>query len=680
MNMKKINIITGMLFLIGFLSCEKEFINSGIEVELSAPTNVSAKFNITNDNTGIVTITPQSDGGLKHQVEFGDGSSEKLVLAIGESVSHKYAEGNYNVKVTSYGYNDLTSEAIVPLQVSFRAPENLEVTLTNDIGISRQVNVAATADYASTFDVYFGDAETPISGNIGTTVSYVLPAAGVITIKVVANSGGAQTLVKTFEFEVTEFLAPIASAPRQKKRAESDYVSIFSDAYTNQAGVNYFPDWGQAGQGSSWASFELNGDQMLKYINLSYQGIQFASAVDVSQMEYLHMDVWTMDCNRIETYLISVSNGEKPVWRDLNADEWTSIDIPLSEFTNQGLTIADIHQLKFVGDPWAGGTVFIDNIYFYKEPTGVVKSVIEDLEGSAPSFISFGNIANIEVVNNPDSSGINTSSKVGKLTKTAGAEVWAGTIFDPTGDIDLNSGKKLGLKVWSPKVGIVVKLKIETADAGVTHEVDVTTSVANQWEELEYDFSAAPAADYVNAVIFFDFGNGGDDTVYYFDDLSVIDESGLAAPITLHNLEENAPSFIAFGNIANIEVIDNPDASGINTTAKVAKFVKTSGAEVWGGTIFSAGTVLDLNAYSNISMKTWSPKSGAVVKFKIENADASITHEVDVTTSVANQWEELVFDFSGAPAAEYVNLVVFFDFGNGGDDAVYYFDEIRLTN
>ncbi|MAQ75718.1 MAG: hypothetical protein CL613_05235 [Aquimarina sp.] len=38
----------------------------------------------------------------------------------------------------------------------------------------------------------------------------------------------------------------------------------------------------------------------------------------------------------------------------------------MSAYTDQGLTVADIHQLKFVGDPWAAGTVFIDNIYFYK--------------------------------------------------------------------------------------------------------------------------------------------------------------------------------------------------------------------------------------------------------------------------------------------------------------------------
>ena len=39
-----------------------------------------------------------------------------------------------------------------------------------------------------------------------------------------------------------------------------------------------------------------------------------------------------------------------------------------------------------------------------------------------------------------------------------------------------------------------------------------------------------------------------------------------------------------------------------------------------------------------------------------------------------------VYDFSGAPAADYVKVVIFFDFGNAGDDSVYYYDELGLTN
>src|SRR5690606_18736383 len=63
---------------------------------------------------------------------------------------------------------------------------------------------------------------------------------------------------------------------------------------------------------------------------------------------------------------ISIATGEKFVKKNLVAGQWNSYDIPLSEFTSQGLSMSDIHQFKLVGTP-GGGTIFIDNLYFYKK-------------------------------------------------------------------------------------------------------------------------------------------------------------------------------------------------------------------------------------------------------------------------------------------------------------------------
>jgi hypothetical protein len=51
-----------------------------------------------------------------------------------------------------------------------------------------------------------------------------------------------------------------------------------------------------------------------------------------------------------------------------------------------------------------------------------------------------------------------------------------------------------------------------------------------------------------------------------------------------------------------------------------------------------------------------------------------------MTTSVANEWETLTYDFSLAPDLDYVSFIVFYDFGNTGNGQVYYFDEIKLVN
>ena len=671
------NIIHLTLLLLIIVGCEKDYINTDNDVVIAAPSEVSATFKITNDNSGLVTIAPKSNGGLKHVVAYNDGSSESDTLDLGQSIDHTFVEGNYDIAVEALGYNNLKTSNNVPLVVSFRAPENLAVTITNDEVISRQVNVVATADYATNFSVYFGADAEPVTANAGQTVSFTYPEAGTTAIRVVANSGGSATTVFENEaFVVTAILQPITAAPRQQTRAASDYISVYSGTYTNEASVNTFPDWGQGGQGSGWTTFDFNGDSMLQYINLSYQGITF-DAVDVSQMEYLHLDVWTAEVDRIETSLISVGSGERPVWTVLESDEWTSIDIPISAFTDQGLSVNDIHQLKFVGDGWAAGTVFIDNIYFYRAPTGVVTDDIEDYEGAAPTIGDFGN-ASVSIIANPDASGINTSANVAALTKATGAEVWAGSTITLDTPLDLVNFSKINVKTWSPKVGAIVKVKIENADASITHEVDIATSAANTWEQLSYDFSGAPTADYVKLVVFFDFGNGGDGSVYYYDDFQLVDDSGGSLDSPIQSFDGEAPTLTPFGNAA-ITIIANPDASGANTTANVAQFTKPSGAETWAGVTLDTD-VLDLTNYANISLQSWSPSVGAVVKVKLENADASITHEIDVNTSVANAWETLVYDFSGAPTADYVKVIVFYDFGNSGDGSVYYYDEIKLTN
>ncbi|MCF7561623.1 PKD domain-containing protein [Sabulilitoribacter multivorans] len=372
------------LFLVALMaiSCSQEDDNTDYVKAIAAPTNVSASVSVTQDNTGLVTITPLGEGVVSFTVNFGDGSPISGEIKPGGSVEHTYTEGSYEAIITATGLNGLTTSTTQAIMVSFKSPENLVVTIENDAAISKQVNVTATADYAMFFEVDFGDGSDVVEANIGEAASYIYQDAGTYTITVTAKGAAIETTSYTEEFEVTAILQPLASAPTQPNRNSEDVISIYSSVYTDVADTNYFPDWGQGGQGSSWNEFNLNGDTMLQYINLSYQGIALAdgTSIDVSGMEYLHLDVWTAEgINRIETSLINNASGtvtEAPVWSDLTAGEWTSIEIPISDYTDQGLTVTEIFQLKFVGDPWASGTVFIDNIYFYKAPSSVPTGLV----------------------------------------------------------------------------------------------------------------------------------------------------------------------------------------------------------------------------------------------------------------------------------------------------------------
>ena len=372
--MKNIKFIFGFVCLLALaISCtvdgiddDTSFINS-----VGAPTNIVAFYNITQDNSGLVTITPNGVGVVSYDVYYGDSTSEPAVVVPGKSTSHIYSEGTYSVKIVATGINGLKTEVTQSLVVSLKAPENLVVTISNDLVVSKKVNVTATADFATMFDVYFGEPgnDTPVSANIGGIASYTYANAGTYTIRVVSKSAAIQTTDYSEDFVVTAILQPTTSAPAQPSRQGANVISIFSASYTDVAGSNYNPNWGQTG---GYSLFDLNGDKMLNYINLTYQGIDIGSAVDASSMEFIHIDIWT--ANNMSIDIFPLPEGVTPaeerfVTKTLVANQWNSFDIPLSDFTSQVLALNNLKQFKFVGKPSGAGTVFIDNLYFYKAAT-----------------------------------------------------------------------------------------------------------------------------------------------------------------------------------------------------------------------------------------------------------------------------------------------------------------------
>ena len=164
---------------------------------------------------------------------------------------------------------------------------------------------------------------------------------------------------------------------------------------------------------------------------------------------------------------------------------------------------------------------------------------------------------------------------------------------------------------------------------------------------LKITAKAAAQGDVVNAI-------------HYYDDVTLVATNGSTS--TIEDFEGAAPPFEGFGGVST-QVIDNPDASGENTSIQVAESTKPVGAETWGGSYFDVAASLDLTTYSSISLKTWSPAVGAIIKLKIENqANPDENFEVDLLSTVAEGWETLTYDFSAAPAGTYDRVVLFFDF------------------
>lgn len=157
------------------------------------------------------------------------------------------------------------------------------------------------------------------------------------------GSGGGETM-------------PTVAAPTPTTNA-ADVISIFSDAYTNVPGTNFNPDWGQA---TATSEVAIAGNNTLRYGGLNYQGTELASNLDVSEMNFLHIDYWTQNSSSLDIFLISPGPVESNFSMSVPTDGWRSIDIPLSEFSP--VDLQNIFQFKFEGN----GDIYLDNIYFRK--------------------------------------------------------------------------------------------------------------------------------------------------------------------------------------------------------------------------------------------------------------------------------------------------------------------------
>jgi hypothetical protein len=139
------------------------------------------------------------------------------------------------------------------------------------------------------------------------------------------------------------------------------------------------------------------------------------------------------------------------------------------------------------------------------------------------------------------------------------------------------------------------------------------------------------------------------------------------------DFEGAKPPFGGFGG-STYDVVANPSATGINTSAKVAQYVK--GGETWAGIETTLAAKLDFSTNTLFKYKVYSPIAGDAL-FKIEESTNSNSFvEVHATVTKINEWQELTFDFSAAESNKYDKMALFLDFGvNGG--GTFYLDDIR---
>jgi hypothetical protein len=499
--MKNLKYLFSCILMVAIFSCNKEDDNLDYLDSADAPSNLSALVTIANDNSGKVTIQPNGQGATMYTVYYGDTGNASANVSPGGKVQHTYAEGVYNMKIVATTVNGTKTEYVQPITVSFIAPTNLVVTATTEPG--RKLNVTATANYETYFDVYFGDVpnEVPQQFNEGQTITHTYATVGTFALKVIARSGGVASTQNIQNVVITNlFAAPTPTVPA------SSVISMFSDAYTNVSVDTWRTSWSQA----NLQDISISGNATKKYSNLNFVGIEATTApINATSMTHFHTDVWSSDFTQFKVKLVDFgANGSFGGGDDVEheitintpaLESWVSLDIPLSSFT--GLTTrAHIAQLIYVGAPAGNNTVYIDNVYFYNQAAVLTTAAPTPTLPAANVISMFSNAYTNVAVDTWRTSWSQATlqdvSIAGNATKKYSALDFVG-IEATTTPINATAMTHFHTDVWSADF---TTFKVKLVDFGangsfgggddVEHEITIASPAQGSWVSLDIPLSS----------------------------------------------------------------------------------------------------------------------------------------------------------------------------------------------
>ena len=299
--------------------------------------------------------------------------------------------------------------------------------------------------------------------------------------------------------------------------------------------------------------------------------------------------------------------------------------------------------------------------------------------GDTISLTVFQFVDIYEKAANPDPNEINSSDNVAKITTNDGTLPFV--FVDNEYILDFSVRNQIQIDVYSPAVGKSVQFVIEKFnDFNINIPLVATTTVANEWETLTFDFSGAEPDTYGRIVIYMDFGGTDVGDVWYFDNVvknrpPITYDDGILA-----DFDEYNPYWFNWGG-SEFDIIDNPDDSGINTSERVGAFITSD--LTWDGAVVVEGyEKFDFSEGALFKIKVYAPDDGRSFLFQLEHFDDSTLPDgrvfVIATTNSFLEWEELSFDFGnmGLESDFYSKIVVMPDFNGVVVGEEWLFDDI----
>ncbi|APG60663.1 hypothetical protein [Christiangramia salexigens] len=701
--------------LLCFTACDEEEITNYAFQDISAPVNVTADFEVTQDDTGTVTITPSGEGASMFQVYFGDTENETATeISAGDSLTHVYAEGEYFVRVVAISPSGLTSEFNQRLTISFRKPENLLINIDQPASNPAKISLSASADYATLFEVYFGDVddEEPTQLMPNEAIEYTYETPGVYLLRVVAKGAGAATIEKSMIVTIPEPSDPL-KLPISFDNPLVNYAAIgtfngaefslvtnpdLSGANSEESMVGELTNSGSEWEGVAFALGEpvdFSGDA--KKIDM-----KMWSEVEISVL--LKFEGGVNDARANEVKITHPGNGWEDLTFDFGTDAVKSF-IDGSQGVGEPFVPTGQYETMVVfvdGGGFTAGKFYFDNVMQKSELpdcTAETEENIDPANGAINwtfktddldhSFDGFGNVA-ASITRNPVTDGINQSCNVGKIVKNDPCEVWAGIGKGLQTSMDFTSTDKkvFTLKVLAENQVTDVTLRLEfephpNVDPAEERVAQITE--VGVWQELTFDFSDVDDKTFKSIILYFERGAACDGDVYYIDDLKQTD--GTAAVIADPTAAAPTPT-VGAGDVKSIFSDTYDDPANVNyfpnwnqsTTYEMVDLngnaaIKYSNANYQG---IDIGENIDASAFQTVHIDVWSGDYTSIPFFLI-----SSTGEKSVSLDVTpNQWNSIEIPLSEFTSQGLsINDVFQFKFDvqpdNGG---TFYIDNLYFHN
>ena len=174
--------------------------------------------------------------------------------------------------------------------------------------------------------------------------------------------------------------APTDAAPTPPARPVGEFLSLFSNAYTNIAVAEWSTTWDDS---SIVDLVSVPGDDIKRINFVNFLAVQFANYENATSMTHFHMDYWISAGTDLTGKVINpkfsnhaAQSGETNALLlthlPLTAGSWVSLDVPLISFLAQGPGVPfareKLYQFLLQSNI---GIVYVDNIYLHKNTTSL---------------------------------------------------------------------------------------------------------------------------------------------------------------------------------------------------------------------------------------------------------------------------------------------------------------------